>query len=549
MRRIAVPLALVLAVSAIAADEKKPVTVFDPLKVWEVQVTLTVKEFDAMQPPAGGGFPGFGQPPAPPKPREDGREVHPNTFGTELPWAKGSVTVDGKTFDNVGIRYKGNGTILETNGKLKKSIKVDLDKHGGKERFHGLKTINLHCGIADPSKCRETLTYQIFRDAGVPAPKTALAVVTLTVTGGKYDKERLGLYTLVQPVDKVFLKEHYKSDAGLLFKPERIQGLDYLGDDWAKYIPTYDPSREAKPDEQKRLMAFTKLVNQADDKAFNKEIADYLDIDSYLRFQAASAVVVNMDSFFTLGHNYCLYLHPDTNKFHFIPWDVDRALANFPAFGTNDQKMDLSLTKPYAACKLADRVMAAPGVADKYKDVLKDVCAKGFDKESVLKSLKAVEEVVKPHIEKDTKAASARREFGGGFNFGVPPELKTFVEKRAASIADQLAGKSKGYVPQQFGFGPPPGGGGGGGGFGGFGPGNQLARPLVEKLDANKDGKVSDEEFAAGMKKLFAEWDADKSGSVEQKEIADGLQKLLPPPGPPGGGFGPPGGGFGPGGR
>jgi hypothetical protein len=343
-------------------------------------------------------------------------------------------------------------------------------------------------------------------------------------------------------VDKGFLKEHYKTGAGLLFKPERIQSLDYLGDDWAKYVPTYDPKREATPAEQKRLIAFTKLVNQADDKAFNKEIGDYLDLDAYLRFQAASAVVVNLDSFFTLGHNYCLYLHPDTNKFHFIPWDTDRALANFPIFGTPQEQMTLSLTRPYATCKLADRVMAVPGVADRYKEVLKDVCAKGFDKEGVLTSLKAVEAVVKPEIDKDAKAASARREFGGGFGFGAPPpELKTFVEKRAASIADQLAGKSKGYVPQQFGFGPPGGGGGG------FGPGNQLARPLVDKLDANKDGKVSDEEFAAGMKKLFAEWDADKGGSVDQKEIADGLQKLVPPPGPPGGGFGPPGGGFGPG--
>ena len=124
----------------------------------------------------------------------------------------------------------------------------------------------------------------------------------------------------------------------------------------------------------------------------------------------------------------------------------------------------------------------------------------------------------------------ARREFaGGGFNFGAPPpDLKTFVEKRAESIAAQLAGKSKGFSPPPLNFGQPGGGGG-------FGPGNQLARPLVERLDTNKDGKVSEEEFNGGMKKLFAEWDADKSGSLDQKKLADGLQKLLPPPG----GFGP----------
>lgn len=527
MRRSLLPLAGLLIALPVSAADKKP-TVFDPLKIWEFHVTLSKAEFDAMQPPPQQW--GFGQPPAQPKPRADGRDVHVNVFNVEQPWAKGSVAVDGKTFDNVGIRYKGNGTMLETNGKLKKSLKIDFDKYDGKETFHGLKTLNLHCGIADPSKCRETLAYQIFRDAGVPAARTALAVVTLTVTGGQYKDEHLGLYTLVQHLDKAFLKEHFRADGGLLLKPERMpSGLDHLGDDWSKYTANYQPKRDATEAEQKRVIGFTKLLHRADDKTFAKEIGDYLDVDSYLRFQAASAVVANMDSFYTLGHNFCLYLHPDTQKFHFIPWDVDRALANFPGFGTAQQQMDLSLTKPYASCKLAERLMAVPGVSEKYAGVLKEVCAKGFDKDIVLKSLKAVEEVAKPEMEKDAKAVQARREFGGGFAFGAPPpDLKTFVEKRAESIAAQLAGKSKGYVPQAFGFGPPGGGGG-------FGPGNQLARPLVEKLDANKDGKVSEEEFNSGMKKLFAEWDADKSGSLDQKKLADGLQKLLPAPG----GFGP----------
>ena len=37
-----------------------------------------------------------------------------------------------------------------------------------------------------------------------------------------------------------------------------------------------------------------------------------------------------------------------------------------------------------------------------------------------------------------------------------PPDIKTFAEKRTESVAAQVAGKSKGYAPQQFGFGPDP---------------------------------------------------------------------------------------------
>jgi spore coat protein H len=515
-----------LVAPAVAADPK-PV-VFEPTKIWPVHITLDAKEYAAMQPPAA-AFPQFGGPPPPPKEARPGeREMHQNVFGTDLPWAKGTVTVGGQTFEGVGVRYKGNGTILETGRTVKKSFKIDLDRHGGKGTFHGVKTLNLHCGVTDPSKLRETLAYAVFRNAGVPAPKTALAEVTLSVPG-KFDKELLGLYTLVQPVDKAFLKEHFKTDVGLLMKPERLQGLDHLGDDWERYKTTYQPKRDATPDEQKRVIAFTKLVNRSDDAAFRKEIESFLDVDVFLRFLAVHSVIVHIDSFFVTGHNYCLYLHPQTNKFHFIPWDVDRAFANFGVFGTPAQQLDLSLVKPYQASKLPDRLMAVPGMGERYQKIAKEVAAAGFDKEKLLKDIKALQAATKDLTAREAKAMAARRETAAPPFFGPPPELPVFVEKRSASLIAQLDGKTKGYVPQAGGFGfggPPPD----------FSPGNQLARPLVEALDANKDGKVSEEEFAAGMKKLFAEWDKDKSGTLDQKKIADGLQKLLPPPG----GFGPP---------
>ena len=73
-------------------------------------------------------------------------------------------------------------------------------------------------------------------------------------------------------------------------------------------------------------------------------------MDEFLRFLAVNAMVSNLDSFFTMGHNYYMYLHPDTNKFVFIPWDLDLSLAGFPmaerGAGTADGSP--SLTHPYA---------------------------------------------------------------------------------------------------------------------------------------------------------------------------------------------------------
>jgi spore coat protein H len=525
-----------------APDQPKPkkppagADAFGHDKVWQIHLAFTADEYKAMQPAqqAGFGFPPPANPQPQPKPKPGERETHRSVFGTDFPWAFASLTADGKTIEKVGIRYKGNSTYLSTSRVLKRSLKVDLDKYDESARFRGLKSLNLHGGVMDSSKAREALAYSVYRAAGVPAPRTAFAEVTLTVPG-KYDKEYVGVYTLVESVDKNFLKLHYKTDKGLLMKPERLRGLDYLGDDWERYKGTYQPKREAKPEEAKRVIEFTRIVNVATDADFDREIGKYLDIDAFLKFLAATAAVSNLDSFFTIGHNYCLYLHPETNKFHFIPWDVDLSLGNFPLFGTPEQQMDLSLTKPCTANRLADRVLANREFAERHRAILKEVLPVCFDKEKLLKEVAAVEKTVKPLIEKETKAVAARKENGG---FGMPgpgpfgrqpPDLRQFVEKRSESIAAQLAGKSKGYVPA-FGFGPPGGPGPGGPRPN---PGEIFPAPLQNALQMTDKQKM---DLAELQKKVDAE--LEKILTPEQKEQLKRMREGSRP----GPGFGPPGG-------
>src|SRR5262249_41566243 len=162
----------------------------------------------------------------------------------------------------------------------------------------------------------EALAFAVFRAAGVTAPRTAYAEVTLTVPGS-HTKEYLGLYVLVEDVDQVFIRDRFKTDKGLLMRPERMQGIAYLGDDWARYKGQFQPQSEPTKEEAGRVIAFARLINQADDATFAREIGSYLDIDAFLRFLAANALVANAESFFALGHNYYLFLHPTTGKFVF----------------------------------------------------------------------------------------------------------------------------------------------------------------------------------------------------------------------------------------
>src|SRR5262249_38009402 len=148
------------------------------------------------------------------------------------------------------------------------------------------------------------------------------------------------------------------------------------------------------------------------------------------------------------------------------PGELEQALANSPFLGSPEQQMDLSLRHPYpGANKLADRLLAVPEIGDRYGKLLKELAATCFAKERLLQDVQAVEKATKELVAKDAKAAAARKEGGGGFGFPggkgpTPPDLRTFVEKRTASVVAQLDGKAKGTVPQ-FAFGPPGGGPGG----------------------------------------------------------------------------------------
>src|SRR5262249_18999286 len=86
-------------------------------------------------------------------------------------------------------------------------------------------------------------------------------------------------------------------------------------------------------------------------------------------------------------------------------------------------------------------------------------------RELLIKEIEAIEQATKEIRAKEAKAVAARREpppgFGGPGGMGPQaPDLKTFATRRTESVAAQLAGTRKGYMPQPFTFGRGPGGGG-----------------------------------------------------------------------------------------
>lgn len=555
-------------------------SVFGLTRVWKIHLHVSAENWKAMQPPAG-GFPGLGPPPpggARPNPGVErkpndppqgplafgapGGAFRPGSFGFEFEYVKADVELDGDKLDEVGLRFKGNGTYMLSGASRKRPFKIDFDRFVDGQKFHGMQQLNLHNNVMDPTHVRQALSYRVFEAAGIVSPRTAFAEVTLTIDG-ECDREPLGLYTLVEEIDKAFLRRRFQTDKGMLLKPEGTQGLEYKGEDWAAYS-WFEPKSKPKKAEAQRLIDLTRLIHKADDEQFRREIGSLLDTDQFAGFLAANTLLANMDSFLTQVHNYYVYLSPKTNKFVFLPWDMDLSMGAFFMAGSAEQLQNLSIRHPHVGeNKLIERLLAWDEFDRTYRDQLRQLTETCFgEKGETTKSLPVVQVALKELIAQETKrAADAQAKQGpGGFGFGPggsnpfggQPALETFFAKRRESITAQLAGKSNGRTPGMS-FGPP--GGGGPGGFGppgggpggGFGPGNFHAPQILAAADVDKDDKLSRKEFLDLSVKWLRDWDKDKSGSLDEDEVKSGLNDALgPPPNAAPGGFKPPAG-FGPG--
>ena len=134
------------------------------------------------------------------------RELHRSRF----PWAEGSMTINGQHLNGIGVRYKGNASFNLMRGSLKRNMKIKLDWINKDQAYNSVETLNLNAGGLDPSKLRDAFSYWLFREAGLPAPRTTFAEMTLTIPG-RYEKEHLGIYTIVEQVNKSFLKDRFGS--------------------------------------------------------------------------------------------------------------------------------------------------------------------------------------------------------------------------------------------------------------------------------------------------------------------------------------------------
>lgn len=395
------------------------------------------------------------------------------------PWATCTFEAGGQTLTNVAVRFKGASSMVRAPNPFKRPFKIDFDKGVTNRRFMGIEELTFNNNVNDATQMREALAYELFRRAGLPAPRTAFARVYLTIPG-RLEKQHLGLYTLIEVVEGDFLKRAVGTKEGLLLKPEMMRGIPYLGDDWDVYTERYQPKGKVDPKDTARFIQFVRFIRSAQPDQFEKGLRAYLDPEPFARFVALNALLANVDSFIGNGHNYYLHLHPATGKSTFIPWDLNEAFGMHPVSGPSGAQMITSVLRPNAdPNQLIERFVADPVLGPIYRQELEKLLAEVFVPAKLHADIDRIASVTGPVVTAETRRAKedfqrtvletmrpdqgdtsqprhdseyARESYEPrGFPDAVYVDnipLKKWITGRAKHARDQLDGKARGTRPR-----------------------------------------------------------------------------------------------------
>ncbi|MCY2950805.1 MAG: CotH kinase family protein [Planctomycetota bacterium] len=491
-------------------------------------------------------------------------------MGLEFNYVHANLDFNGQLINDVAVRYKGNGTWMESTGSIKRSLKIQLDHFTKGQSLASVSTLNLHNCVTDASFMNEVLSHKLFRDAQVPAPRTAYARVYVSVAG-KLDRKYFGLYSMVEDIDATFTKETFARKGGAIFKPVTPFPFIDLGPNFDAYKQIYDPKTKLSDSEKQRLIEFCRLVSSADDAEFAANLPQYLDLDNFARFMAIEVYLSTLDSILSIGQNYYVYLHPKTNQFHFLPWDLDHSFGQFPMIGTQQQREQLSIHHPWRGdIRFLDRVYKVPAFKTLYLAKLDEFSKTIFIPDRFHKQVDDIAAAIRPAAQDESpvkfqrlnRVAAGQSPDGPGIAdafFGrgrgslmdSRKPIKPFTIARSQSILDQLSGKSPGLSLPETGFGAPPPtppaqdrGRIARTGINpqtrpaspsAFGPGNFLAPAFLAAFDSNKDNLLTRDELLSGFDNWFTSWNTDRSNLLTDEQLRIGLNKaLIPPPPAPG---------------
>jgi spore coat protein CotH len=400
----------------------------------------------------------------------------------------GSIVLSG-----IAIRAKGNyKTVAEIYpDSIRYSLKADLNLLNAEQNLDGVRKLNFNNNWSDPTFMREILGYELFRSMDVPAPRASF--IDLWV-----NDIHLGLYTMVEQVDKAFIERNFTYTNGNLYKPEKPAGnlawteadlgeeaddsgsdINIGGGSFDDITDVIDGDDESDSDainteasslieqmglktnestsDHTVLYKLLDVLNNEPDDTFAEEIEEVLDVDEVLHYLAVSVVMVHLDNYIGSGENY--YLYENDGKFVIIPWDLNLAFGTYRMDLSTEQALNYYVDEPtcgaVSAKPLVNRLLSNAAYLEKYHEYIEEVLDGGFDNDTINARIDELAELIRSYVKDDETKFYMAEQFEEGIseqvvsgavalgNEGIPIGLKYFVEQRSQSVRAQLDGTLK----------------------------------------------------------------------------------------------------------
>lgn len=379
-----------------------------------------------------------------------------------------TLVVDGKTYRDVGIHFRGMSSYMGVPEGHKRSLNISLDLVHAGQNVGGYRTLNLLNSHEDPTFMRAVLFMHIARQY-IPAPKANF--VRVVING-----EDWGIYANAQQFNKDFLKENFRDSDGARWKvpgPNPQAGMTYIGDDPASYNRTYEIKTKDDPAEWAALIHLTKTLNETPTAELERALSPILDIDGTLRFLALDNVLVNNDGYWTRGSDYSLY-RDQAGKFHLIPHDTNETFAaSFGPFGggrgrggfipppfaprgvgangprgfapppgggfggpgpRGGSSLDPLVGLEDSSKPLRSKLLAVPALREKYLSYVRDIAQKWLDWKTLGPLVGQYKALIDANVQIDTKKLYSYEEFLSGLE-GPSNSLKAFAADRIKYLA------------------------------------------------------------------------------------------------------------------
>jgi len=345
------------------------------------------------------------------------------------------------TVFNIGFRLRGN----TSRDAWKKSFKIAVNSFTSGKRYQGLKKINLNGEHNDPSIARSKLNWDLLRDNQMPSTRTSH---TEFYINGEYK----GLYINVEHINDDFLTLRYGNNGGNLYKCLWPANLNYISSNPNDYKledngrRVYDLKTNEEEDDYTDLAHFIDVLNNTSSSNLYCELSKVFDIEDFLEILAIDVLTGNWDGGSFNKNNFYLYHNPETDRFQYIPYDLDNTLG-IDWFGVDWTQRNIYNWSPsWDNLPLYERLMQNEEAKDIYSffinEIIDQISAAGF-----VEDIDELRNLIAPYAEVDVYRTLdygfTFPDFLNSYNQNIPFDhvdsgIKPFYVNRLNSALNQL---------------------------------------------------------------------------------------------------------------